>query len=257
MPRLRGAIAAEWHEYDVVAYHEFKTSIAAWEKEAVLKADYLIAVSKELVAWWGEAYGYKQTNHVVIPCTLQTSFKLELPSIETITSTRLSEGYTFDDVILVYSGSTSGWQSFKVLESILGRILSSGQKYKLLFLSKSDQSIENMKKMYPGQIQNKWLPHSRVQSILAMCDYGILYREQSITNRVAAPTKFAEYLSAGLPVLISEGIGDYTEFVKIHGCGYILDQDKNRIPEKVDPATRARMIDLVSRFYTKDANKSQ
>jgi len=253
----RGAIAAEWNEYEVVTHDEMKRSIASWEKDAVNKADFRIAVSQELINWWKQAYGYAASNHVVIPCTLQSSFKLETASPEQISSLRKAAGFSDEDIILVYSGSTSGWQSFSSLETILGNILAISKNYKLIFLSKSDESIEKMKQHFPGQVSNQWLSHDKVQALLNMCDYGVLYREQSITNKVAAPTKFAEYLSAGLPVLISEGIGDYSAFVKTHNCGFILQENTRITPLKIDAATRTKMIALVLKYYTKDANLPQ
>ncbi|MBL0340391.1 MAG: hypothetical protein IPP71_05355 [Bacteroidetes bacterium] len=250
----RGAIAAEWNEYDVVAHDNLKKSIAGWEKDAVLQADFRIAVSQELVKWWSEAYGYKESKHVVIPCTLQSTFQLSIPEESQLLDLRTKNGYNPNDIILVYSGSTSGWQSFSALEKILGRILAIDKKYKLIFLSKSDESIEKMKAQFPGQISNTWLTHDKVQSFLSMCDYGVLYREQSVTNRVAAPTKFAEYLSAGLPVLISTGIGDYSEFVKAFQCGYIIDENSTIVPVQLNSETRKSMMKLVLDHYTKDAN---
>jgi glycosyltransferase involved in cell wall biosynthesis len=55
-----------------------------------------------------------------------------------------------------------------------------------------------------------------------MADYGILIRPNSITNSVASPVKFAEYLASGLQVLISDGIGDFSEFVVREKIGYLI-----------------------------------
>lgn len=43
-------------------------------------------------------------------------------------------------------------------------------------------------------------------------------------NNVASPTKFAEYMLCGLPVLISEGVGDYTKFVEETKTGFTFNQ---------------------------------
>ena len=67
-----------------------------------------------------------------------------------------------------------------------------------------------------------WVPHSEVFEVLAACDHGLLLREPTVTNRVAAPTKFAEYLAAGRDVLISPGLGDYTAFVEHEECGQVV-----------------------------------
>ena len=70
----------------------------------------------------------------------------------------------------------------------------------------------------------KSVEQSKVKYNLALADYGILLRDNNTTNRVASPSKFAEYLAAGLKVIISENIGDLSEFVTSNDCGYIIDQ---------------------------------
>jgi glycosyltransferase involved in cell wall biosynthesis len=43
-------------------------------------------------------------------------------------------------------------------------------------------------------------------------------------NRVASPVKFAEYLHAGLPVVLTRGIGDASGWVREHGLGVVLER---------------------------------
>jgi hypothetical protein len=252
----RGAIAAEWNEYEVVAHDNMKTSIASWERTAVIESDYRIAVSQKLVDWWQKDYNYHDDAHVVIPCTLQSTFPLCISDDQEINALRKTEGFSPDDIIMVYSGSTSGWQSFSVLETLLSKILTGSPLHKLVFLSKDDPTINQMKAKFPGQVFNTWLPHSKVQSFLSMCDVGIVYREQSITNQVASPTKFAEYLSAGLPVMISEGIGDYSDFVKTHDCGIVIKGTSLPVIEKTNHNKRAAMVKLAAEYFTKAACKN-
>jgi hypothetical protein len=42
-------------------------------------------------------------------------------------------------------------------------------------------------------------------------DVGLLLRERHPMNEVAAPGKFAEYALSGLPIVMTEGIGDFSE----------------------------------------------
>ena len=60
-------------------------------------------------------------------------------------------------------------------------------------------------------------------------DMGILLRENHPLNEVAAPTKFAEYVMTGPLVLISDNIGDYSNFVKRNNLGIVL---KNNSTER-------------------------
>jgi len=65
---------------------------------------------------------------------------------------------------------------------------------------------------------------------MSIADYGFLLRERSLANAVAAPTKFAEYLAAGLKVLISPGVGDYSDLVEKHALGHVIDENRTDLP---------------------------
>jgi hypothetical protein len=108
----RGAIAAEWNEYDVTVVDSWKKAIDDLEGRAVNETDFRIAVTEKLVDYWHEKYGYTEGKHVVIPCTLNSDFSPRVIEEEEKNKARKSLGADNDDVILVYSGSISGWQSF-------------------------------------------------------------------------------------------------------------------------------------------------
>lgn len=249
----RGAIAAEWNEYDVVPSEKQKREIADHEKRAVLDSDFRIAVSEKLVDYWRNQYAYSDTRHSVIPCTVTSSFTTGLPSESELTSLRASFGFQQKDMVLVYSGSTAGWQSFGSLEKLLTDCLRSSADVKIIFLTGKDPVVEKVKSDFPGQVESRWLKHHEVSNMLQACDIGILYREQSITNQVASPTKFAEYLSAGLPVVISEGLGDYSQFVETHRCGQVLHSNEPIQLKRADHQERLRLNSLVGTYFTKSS----
>lgn len=250
----RGAIAAEWHEYDVDVDQKWKSEIAVLEQKAVLQSDFRIAVSQRLVDYWKNKYGYVQKNHVVIPCTLGSEFIISQPDKRLISKRRNELGYQDDDVLFAYSGSTAGWQSFELLYTFLQPVLKKNKNHKVLFLAKDDENIEQLKKEFPNQVTQKWLSHAAVKEHLNACDYGILTRENTVTNQVASPTKFAEYLSAGLPVIISENLGDYSKFTIDHKCGITLPEAvKLSLFNKPDDNEKKNMTGLAMQYFTKEA----
>ena len=87
-------------------------------------------------------------------------------------------------------------------------------------------------------------------------DYGLLIRENSFTNQVASPVKFAEYLCCGLPVIISERLGDYSEFVEKNGCGYIIKDNVQCISKikKVSLEEKEKCFNLANIYYSKNAD---
>lgn len=253
----RGAMAAEWNEYDVKVVDSWKRNIDQLESRAVMESDYRIAVTEKLVDYWHTRYGYSEGNHVVIPCTLNSSFNPQIPADEEKTKARASMGIQASDIVLAYSGSIAGWQSFPELYKYLGPFLQESTTHKIIFLAKEEENITRLENEFPGQIIRKWVNHHEVPVVLAACDMGILIREQSVTNQVASPTKFAEYLSAGLPVLISDHVGDYSDFVRKHHCGTIANGQGIPKLSPSDYETRAKMIELVKNNFTKTAQTDQ
>lgn len=223
----RAAVTAEWQEYNVGGHSQFTASINELEKQAVLFSDFRIAVSQALVKHWYNAFNYRETKHVVIPCTLNNQFENIQINNTSVNDEPIKLGYMITDIVFVYAGSLAGWQSVNLLADYVRELLLQNKNYQVLFLSDTHQMIEQLKREFPNQVQNIKVPTQVVPHYLLQCDYGLLIREQSITNKVASPVKFAEYLACGLDVIISEQLGDYTEFVLKHQCGFIYTNGTN------------------------------
>ena len=256
----RGAYAAEWEEYRIIDDDALIAQFRPLENEAVNKSDFRLAVSNALVAHWRERYEYAGEKHVVIPCTLgkdivaapHTSHLTPRP-IEAFRgggplTSHLSEAL----VRLVYSGSTAGWQSFDLLKELLTRVLDAQLNVRVLFLSKRDANNSALEAAYPGRVEVKWLDHAQVAQALATCDFGIMVRERTITNQVASPTKFAEYLSNGLRVITNEGLGDFSELVRRDDLGIVL-RDGERLPllMPINRAERERLMRFATEHFSK------
>lgn len=244
----RGAYAAEWNEYRIIDDQALIDSVKGVEQKAVLDADFRLAVSQALVEHWKQAYAYASQEHVVIPCTLGADHQESSKGLEV----RKNLGVAADEKLLVYSGSTAGWQSFDLLKEVLTPALSADKKLKVLFLSREDANNRSLQEQFPDQVFVKWLAPSEVADHLGACDVGILVREDTVTNQVSSPTKFAEYLNAGLNVLISPKIGDMSAFVQIHGCGQVISSGLGeiRVPNDTE---RQRNKELAKRHFSKDA----
>jgi glycosyltransferase involved in cell wall biosynthesis len=72
-------------------------------------------------------------------------------------------------------------------------------------------------------------PHNEVPGYLCAADVGILLRKDTLTNHVAAPIKFSEYMCCGLPCILSKSIGDTAQVIREGNAGIILDTE-DRIP---------------------------
>jgi len=57
---------------------------------------------------------------------------------------------------------------------------------------------------------------------LSVADAGIAFIRPCLSKRSSSPTKFAEYLACGLPLVINAGIGDADRLVEQHGAGVLV-----------------------------------
>ncbi len=250
----RGATYAEWTEYDVTPDEALRNSVKPAEAVAVLQADFRIAVSQKLIAYWQQQFGYTAKKHVVVPTTLLSNFAHSDFTDERIKEVRAEFGFDEKDVVLVYSGSAAGWQSFNLVTDFLATQMEKNARVKILFLTKEDAFVNSLKQKYPQNVFVKWVDHYFINLYLSVGDYGILIREQSITNSVASPTKFAEYLALGLPVLISENLGDYSDFVMQHKCGWIVTSaDMEMNLRKRPQEEKHRLVELSKKYFYKDS----
>ena len=251
----RGAYAAELNEYNVVNDKSVVNKIKEIEKQVLLESDFRLAVSNALVNYWRKEYKYNSMNHVVIPCTLNSDFIFEFPSEQKIKENKKELGYNENDIVIVYSGTSAGWQSFELVGDLLLGILETNANVKLLMLTNNIDKNFKIFKEFSERIKTLWVKPDEVKKYLLGADYGILFRENTITNRVASPVKFAEYLSGGLNIIISESIGDFSDFVEKNKCG--TSQINNWKPEILNYSDRIKNHKLAKEYFQKSVYKNE
>jgi hypothetical protein len=247
----RGALAAEEEEYKVFPI-KISKMIRDIEKNAVLLPDTRICITKSLLNYWVTEYGYSGDKHFIIPGTLNNSFVQASFGIEHKLQKRKELGYNIDDIILIYAGSTEGWQSFQMIYEFLSAQFQRNSLVKVIFLSKSEKNIVKLTEEFPEQVSRMWLKPSEVREIMYIGDYGLIIREKSITNKVAMPTKFPEYLACGLNVIANDAVDDVSEFILNHNCGLLLDNSIGEIVLNVNSEKNiANNRDLALKYYNK------
>lgn len=158
-----------------------------------------------------------------IPCAAKNPGAISSEEINTIKN---EAGYTDHDIIAVYSGNLSAkYSSINYLVNIFSNLYKLNNNFKLLVLSKSSPDELNTlleKEKLLDKVQIYSLKPQEVYKYLSIAHIGLLFREESIVNRVAMPTKFAEYLFCGLPVIISTSIAGIARIVEQQNLGIVL-----------------------------------
>ena len=154
-----------------------------------------------------------------------------------------------DKFVFVYPGGIGYWhytdKVFQLLKNLMGKWNN------LYFIILTNQTEEAKKyaseSLKEGTYFIKQAGREEVPNFLMASDMGILLRENHPLNEVAAPTKFAEYIMTGLSVLISDSIGDYSDFVKRNKLGIVLKND----------STEKEQIEKFMEFFNSSSNLSR
>lgn len=129
-------------------------------------------------------------------------------------------------LVIVYCGGASKWQNteamakvFQVAKSAIPAafMLIVSHEYQMLCnqLCAAGVSVEDMSGVAAA--------HEDVARYLMAGDVGLLLRDDTVTNHVASPVKFAEYLRCGLPVILTPYVGDYGAVAESAGIGKAIE----------------------------------
>lgn len=131
------------------------------------------------------------------------------------------------NIFAVYSGSTAVWQDLDELIKLFKILVDRNIKIKVFSYQTEafDRILEENSEL-ARSVRVVKLQSENVNLELAKCNFGILLRENNLINNVSSPLKFGEYLAAGLPVMVSEGVGDTEEIINNFGVGVVI-KNKN------------------------------
>jgi len=189
---------------------------------AVTHAEHVLCVSTVLRDRLVERHGIDPAKTTVVPCVADAT-KFGLDEAERATARR--ELGVEDRFVVVYPGRIGAWhyteESFRVVRGLME---ADPRAFFLVLTPDLEAARTLAAKMLPeGRYEIRSAAHAEVPRHLRAADLGLLLRAPDPLNEVACPTKFAEYVMSGLPVLISRGIGDCTGFVETHRVGAVLE----------------------------------
>lgn len=224
---IRGDVAGEFD------YHAKKNNVPKeirlkkleedkkWQTKITSSADKIFCVSNVLKNMVEKNYSADENKITVIPCLADhRKFFFDSQIRE-----RIRKEYGIEDkFVFVYPGGIGHWHYSDKVFSVVRDLNEVHKNIFFFILTPHVKEAEEYAAKYllPGTFLIKTATREEVPEILMASDMGLLLREHHKLNEVAAPTKFAEYLMTGLPVMISEDIGDYSGFINESKFGCVL-----------------------------------
>ncbi len=195
-------------------------SLRRLEARVVRRADSVQCVSQALRRRL-EAEAGAQGDHIrVVPCLAdETLFRYDAAQRASL---RRDLGIS-DEPVLVYSGSLLAWQNGAAMLDLFRQLKGRLAPLHLLLLTPDRNAasalLQSSGLREGAGVTLRSVRHQEVPGYLSASDVGLLLRDPHPLNLVASPTKFAEYVLCGLPVLASRGIGDLDDLTEANRFG--------------------------------------
>lgn len=214
-------------------------------KLAAKRCDAAFFVSDALRRRVGGAFGDKP--HAIVPCAASRELFFFDPELRR--RTRQALGYDEDAQVFIYSGGMALYQCFPETVALFSRLYREDPRRRLLVLTpQHDVAAQALRALPKDSYTLRTAALAEVNGYLNAADAAFLLREADAVNAVAAPTKFAEYCLAGLPVCVTEGVPEYHRMAQREGNLCRIEGDGLRFSPPHDRATlAARYAGLLSR----------
>lgn len=237
---LRGLMAEEY----VDAEHWREGSIPyritkAAERRIFEETDAVVTLTERIwpiIREWQGLRG-REVQHEVIPCCVDLSlFKFS----DEERAKRRAELGIGDKFTIVYSGSLDGWYLTEKMADFFAVFRRRRPDAHLLWLTNgSHERVKGLmasRKVEPDQFSVLSVPARLVPSYLAAADAGLSFIRRCFSKIASSPTKNAEYLACGLPLIINRGIGDSDALVEEWNAGVLLEDFTDAEYERIGSA---------------------
>jgi len=150
-----------------------------------------------------------------------------------------------DKLVFCYSGSIKDYQEPKMMISLVRRVKQYTPNVSFLIITQDLEKTEELLRKNEDLRKNTLVchaDHKDVNNILNAADIGLLIRRPGEINRCSFPTKFLEYIYAGLPVITTEAVPDISGYIRASNCGTVVNFDL--LPYGIDKCEVQRLLSL-------------
>jgi glycosyltransferase involved in cell wall biosynthesis len=223
---LRGLMAEEYADAGHWRAGEFKYRLTKRvERRAFAAADGVVTLTEAIWAIikdWEGLRGRSVAHQVVSCCADLERFRFDGAA----RAARRAELGLRDKFVLVYSGSIGGWYLNAEMADFFGALLKERPDAHFLWLTQGsrEQVGQLMRARGLGREHYTVLSAAptEVASYLSAADAAVAFIKPCFSKLASSPTKTAEYLGCGLPVVLNAGIGDSDVLATEEGVGALV-----------------------------------
>ncbi len=206
------------------------------EKIFLDHADRIVVLThkaKEIILSWPVNVESKHIS--VIPCCVdRNDFQAEFKETER-SKIRVELGLPKDALVITYHGSLGTWYLLDDMFAYFSTLRKHNDKARFVIYTKDDPGqLSVLQKKYHLDASD-WVarPVEREQMAryLSITDFALFFIRPSFSKQASSPTKQAELMSMGIPMIYNQGVGDAERFY-LEGMGDLIDLNNPAAFEK-------------------------
>ncbi len=209
---MRGFLPQEYLDAGHWKVTDFRYLVAKlFEARFLTCADGIVVLTsraRESLLEWYDNTGRPPPPIEVIPCCVD----MNLFKRDEAAGNAVRRKLGFVGPVMVYSGSLGSWYMAREMAQAYAFLRKKTPS--LCFLALTQSSAEPLKKelsafrVLDDRVKITQCDYQDVPAYLSAADLGISFIQPAPSKAASSPTKIAEYLSCGLPVLANSGVGD-------------------------------------------------
>lgn len=228
--RLDGKIWNKSNPIFSLVYSYFKRQ----EKKYFTEADYTISLTdagkKEIHTW--DKLQNQPIPIKVIPCCADFEhFKPSPIQNEQTQKLRTDLGINPEDFVLSYLGSVGTWYMLDEMLEFYKVLLTKKPHAKFLFITAEP---ENMILNAASKLDLdtrlfiiKSAPRELVPAYIELSSLSIFFIKPVFSKKASSPTKMAEIMGMGIPLICNDNVGDVGSIIKETNCGLAISEFNN------------------------------
>ena len=229
--------AGRWKK-DGLLYHTVKKI----EKWLFKKSDGFVVLTeraREILFPESKTSGFDKLGRPVevIPCCVNFN---GFESIDSETRRKMRARLNIEDrFVTIYVGSFGGWYMGEQMFEFFTAAKKNNPKAFALILTQREKEKVAEKLIEKGLSESDFLvasvtPHE-IPEYLSAADAALSFIEACYSKQASSPTKIAEYLAGGLPIILNPGVGDLDELVTTDKVGVIINDFSEQSYERAFP----------------------
>ena len=191
------------------------------EKVLVGTSDWVIVLTERFLKILQNNQKDKKINFTVIPCAVDTN------RFSPAQEEKFPPGLNLKGKFIIsYIGSLGTWYMLDEMIDFFKVLKENIENAHFLILTQSDKNfvrkILKDKNLNENDFTLSSVEHDKVPEYLSFCKVGIFFIRPMFSKLSSSPTKFGEYLSSGLPVVINHDIGDTDVITEKNKVGVVI-----------------------------------